>query len=47
MKNKIPIKKRNIKREARKEIKGKSSRKISIQEKRIPHLMNMVKVIVT
>jgi hypothetical protein len=45
MKMKILRKKRNIKRETRKEIKGKPSRKISTQEKIVPHLMNMMKMI--
>jgi hypothetical protein len=43
MKNKISRKKINIKREIRKVIKGKSSRKNFTQEKTFSHLMKMMK----
>jgi hypothetical protein len=33
--------------ETRKKIKGKSSRKISTQEKIVPHMMKMIEAIVT
>jgi hypothetical protein len=44
MKKKFPIMKRNIRREIRKEIIGKPSRKISTQEKTVHHLMKIMKV---
>jgi hypothetical protein len=46
MKKKFPRKKRNIKRETREEIIGNPSRQISTQEKKVPHLKNMMKVTV-
>jgi hypothetical protein len=47
MKKNFPRKKRNNRKETRNEIKEKSSRKYSTQKKIVPHLMRIVKVIVT
>jgi hypothetical protein len=46
MKNKFPKNKIDIKRETREKIIGNPSRKISTQEKAVPPLMKMIKVIV-
>jgi hypothetical protein len=46
MRRKIQRKKRNIKRETRK-IKGNYSRKLSMQEKIVLHMMKMMKETVT
>jgi hypothetical protein len=43
MKKKFPKNKINIKRETREKIIGNPSRKISTQEKTVPHLMKMMK----
>jgi hypothetical protein len=47
MNKKFQRKKRNIKREKQREIKGKSSRKVSTQENIVTHLMTMMIVTMT